>query len=214
MSVEKTLVIKTDKILACSSHSHPFLDAPEGVEGDRLRSGFTVGGVEGVVGCVLMEGDTLLSAPGWAGSRDEIAQLLHTIGSDLLSLHSLRILLLQQVAVTVVLPLCVANGGGGGMEEGCCGGGGDVLAEGAEERGAMMGVHRESTHQLACVLTNLREWIEGWLLLFLRFGLVATCAAPRMATEIGCVLPALAPGAHPLQQRTTAHRSAHQTHSR
>ena len=41
-----------------------------------------------------------------------------------------------------------------------------MLAEGREERGAMMGVHRESTHQLACVLPNLREWIEGGMLFF------------------------------------------------
>ena len=89
-----------------------------------------------------------------------------------------------------------------------------MLAESAEERSAVVGVSWECCHQLACIFSDLRKWIEGWLLFSLRFGLVATCAALRMATEIGCVLPALAPGAHPLQQRTTAHHSAHQTHSR
>ena len=50
MSVEKTLVIKTDKILACSSHPHPSLDLPKGIEGDGSGSGLAVGGVERVVG--------------------------------------------------------------------------------------------------------------------------------------------------------------------
>ncbi len=33
----------------------------------------------------------------------------------------------------------------------------DVLAEGAEERGAVVRVHRKGTHEIACVLTDLRD---------------------------------------------------------
>jgi len=64
------------------------------------------------------------------------------------------------------------------MQESDCSGGRNVLTESAEQRGAVVGVYRESTHQLACVLTDLREWIKGWMLLF---GLVATLHALGVA---------------------------------
>ena len=104
------------EISAGSPDAHPFLDLPKGIEGDRSGSGLTVSGVEGVIGGVLMEGGTLLSTLGGTGGSDEIAQLLFLLRGKLLSLHSLRILLLQQVGVTVVLPLCIANGRGCSME--------------------------------------------------------------------------------------------------
>ena len=69
-----------------------------------------------------------------------------------------------------------------------------MLAESGEERGAMMGVHRESTHQLTCVLTDLCEWVEGWMLFSgLTAALLALCvpivSAKRAATFTAPVLP-------------------------
>jgi len=99
----------------------------------------------------------------------EIAQLLHPLKRSLLSLHSCRILLLQQVRATVVLPLGIADGGGRRVQESSWSGGRGVLTEGAEGRSAVMGVHRKRDHQLRCVLTDLCEWIDAWLLFFLPF---------------------------------------------
>ncbi len=47
-----------------------------------------------------MEGSTLLSTLGWTGCSDEITQLLFLLRSKLL---------LQQVGITVILPLCIAD---------------------------------------------------------------------------------------------------------
>ncbi len=65
--------IEVTEVTTCSSHPHPFLDLPKGMEGDRRGSGLTVGGVERVIGGVLMEGGTLLSTLRWTGGSDEIA---------------------------------------------------------------------------------------------------------------------------------------------
>ena len=103
-------------ITTCSSHPHPFLDFPKGIEGDGSGSGLAIGGVERIIGGVLMEGGTLLSTLGWTDISDESAQLIHLLRSKLLSLHSFRILLLQQVRITIILPLCIADGRGCSME--------------------------------------------------------------------------------------------------
>ena len=108
--------IELTVIATCSSHSHPFLDLPKGIDRDRSGSGFAIGGVEGVVRGVLMEGGTLLSTLGWTDISDESAQLIHLLVRELLSLHSFRILLLQQVRITIILPLCIADGRGCSME--------------------------------------------------------------------------------------------------
>ena len=65
--------VKLAEVSAGSPDAHPFLDLPEGIEGDGSGSGLAVGGVEGVIGGVLMEGGTLLSTLGWTGGGDEIA---------------------------------------------------------------------------------------------------------------------------------------------
>ncbi len=65
--------VELTEVTTCSSHSHPFLDLPKGIEGDRGGSGLPVGGVERVIGSVLMEGGTLLSTLRWTGGSDEIA---------------------------------------------------------------------------------------------------------------------------------------------
>ena len=65
--------VELTEVTTCSSHSHPFLDLPKGIEGDRSGSGLTVGGVERIIGCVLMEGGTFLSTLRWTGCSDEIA---------------------------------------------------------------------------------------------------------------------------------------------
>ena len=170
--------VKLSEIASCSSNTHPLLDAMEGVEGDGSGSELAVGGIEQRIRGVLMVGDAPLSTLGGTGSSDKIAQLIHPIRSKLLPLHSRRILLLDQIRVAGVLPLCIADGRGCCVEQGCCCGGGNVLAESGEERGAMMGVHRKSIHQLACVLTDLGEWVEGWMLFFgLAAALLALCVS-------------------------------------
>jgi len=90
-----------------------------------------------------------------------------------------------------------------------------VLAEGREERGTVVGVHRESTHQLACVLTDLREWIEGWTLFFwsrltLRASLAPMTAAQSATTADAEVLeqfgtPHTPPNTQQVREQSTAH---------
>ena len=131
-----------------------------------------------------MESSTLLSTLGWTGSSDEIAKLIHPLRGKLLSLHSCRILLLQQVGVTVVLPLCIANGGGCCMQECCCGGGGNVLAEGAEEWRSVMGVCGKGSHQLRFIFCELEARVDFFLLLCGMWSLVLAACAATGATRL------------------------------
>ena len=67
------------------------------MKGNGSGSGLAVGGVEGVIGSVLMVGHTLLSTLGWTGSSDEIAQLLHLLIREFLSLHPSGVGLSHQI---------------------------------------------------------------------------------------------------------------------
>ena len=90
-----------------------------------------------------------------------------------------------------------------------------MLAESGEERGAMMGVSWECCHQLTCVLTDLREWIEGWLLFF---GLTATvptqlmlvCCCEQLSARTPVLPPPhttahTTPNTHQVREQTTEH---------
>ena len=72
------------------------------------------------------------------------------------------------------------------MEEGCCCSRGDVLAEGVQQRGAVVGVDGEGGHQLCRVFADLCKWINAWLLLFCRgltlCALLASMGAPQRAS--------------------------------
>ena len=93
------------------------------------------------------------------------------------------------------------------MEKSGCSGGRNVLTESAEERSAVVGVRRESTHELACVLTDLCERIKAWLL-FWASALAAF--ATSVATRLVFLESAVAFCTDPLRSPTTAH----QTHTR
>src|SRR5680860_159383 len=119
-----------------------------------------------------MVAHTALSALGWTGSGNEIAQLLRPLRRQLLSLDPARISLLQQVGAAVVLPLRVAHGGGCRMQESCRCGGGEMMAECMEERSAVVRVCGERGHELGCVFPDLRERVNA-LLLLCRFSWLA-----------------------------------------
>ena len=53
-----------------------------------------------------------------------------------------------------------------------------MLAESAKERSAVVRVRGKCSYQLTRVFSNLREWIEGWMLFF---SLVATLHALGVA---------------------------------
>ena len=63
------------------------------------------------------------------------------------------------------------------------------MAEGGEERSAVVGMSWECCHQLTCVFPDLREWIDAWLLLFrsrLTFrASLASVTAAQSATTAG-----------------------------
>ena len=90
-----------------------------------------------------------------------------------------------------------------------------MLAESGEEGSAVMGVHRKGTHQLACILTDLREWIEGWMLFFCSrlalCALLAPVVAPQHATTAGAeVLEQYGtrhspPNTHQVREQSAAH---------
>ncbi len=93
-----------------------------------------------------------------------------------------------------------------------------MLAEGGEERGAMMGVHRQSIHQLACVLTDLCEWVEGWMIIQLHRCRGSTVSATRMtiiaaqwmAALTAPMLPQFATRhTTPITQQVSEHSTAH-----
>ena len=65
--------VELTKIATGSSHPHPLLDLVKGIEANGVGGGLTIGGVERVIGGVLMVGDALLSTLGGAGRGDEIA---------------------------------------------------------------------------------------------------------------------------------------------
>src|SRR5680860_1015677 len=102
-----------------------------------------------------MVAHTALSALGWTGSGNEIAQLLRPLRRQLLSLDPARISLLQQVGAAVVLPLRVAHGGWSCMQQSCRCGGGDVMAECVQERSAVVRVCGKRSHELGRVLLSL-----------------------------------------------------------
>ncbi len=85
-----------------------------------------------------------------------------------------------------------------------------MLAEGGEERGAMVGVHRESIHQLACVLTDLCEWVDDRMLI-LRLLLLSALPAHFMAVGSPEVRTAAADS---LSSRLPPVHTPHQTHNR
>ena len=163
---DTTGAIKLTEIFAGSSNSHPLFDFPEGIEGNGSGSRFTITSIESVICNILVIGHSSLSTLGRTGGGNEIAQLILPERRSLLSLHSCCVGLLHQIGCTAFLPLHTANVGCGCMEErgGSCGR--DVVAEDAEERGAMVGVDGKGCHQLCSVFSDLREGINVFLLIW------------------------------------------------
>ena len=90
-----------------------------------------------------------------------------------------------------------------------------MLAESGEERGAMMGVHRKSIHQLACVLTDLCEWVEGGMLFLGRSAASMTLGVAVVVSEAESTTaptlsphnstPQRTPNTQQVREHTTAH---------
>jgi len=96
------------------------------------------------------------------------------------------------------------------MQEGCCCRGREVLAERLQQRSAMMGVHRKRGHELACVFSDLREWVNGWLLIR---SSALTAFATSNATGLVFVESAVAVCTDPLSSPTQTHQTQHRSES-